>query len=396
MPWKETGPVEERQEFIRAYLERSRSLRALCLDFGISRKTGYKWISRFVQGGMPALVDRSRARHSMAHKTPPWTEELIVALRKRYPRWGPKKLVAALQAQHPAIQFPAPSTAGHILRARGLVQSRRYAKRPKGALHPFEPRPVAAPNSTWCADFKGHVRLRNGAVCYPATLTDAFSRKILRCQALSSATYDATRLVWISALREYGLPSAIRTDNGVPFAAPNGFLRLSLLALFLIELGIDPEFIEPGNPQQNGSHERMHRTLKEATMDPPASSLIEQQRRFDIFVAEFNEQRPHEALNQRPPDSVYTKSSRPYPAKHPKPEYGAHLHIRKVCSNGIIIWGSKRYCLSRALAEKYVGIEYICDSLARVQYYSKVLAMIDEEEEILIPNEEWHSPDNHV
>src|SRR6516225_1911973 len=250
MPWKETGPVEERQEFIRAYLERSRSLRALCLDFGISRKTGYKWISRFVQGGMPALVDRSRARHSMAHKTPPWTEELIVALRKRYPRWGPKKLVAALQAQHPAIQFPAPSTAGHILRARGLVQSRRYAKRPKGALHPFEPRPVAAPNSTWCADFKGHVRLRNGAVCYPATLTDAFSRKILRCQALSSATYDATRLVWISALREYGLPSAIRTDNGVPFAAPNGFLRLSLLALFLIELGIDPEFIEPGNPQQ--------------------------------------------------------------------------------------------------------------------------------------------------
>jgi len=396
MPWQETGPVEQREEFIREYLRRTRSLQSLCKGFGISRKTGYKWLGRFLEGGLPALVDRSRARHIIAHKTPPWTEELLVALRKQHPTWGPKKLVAVLQAQHPAIEFPAPSTAGAILKKRGLVQAQRRTRRPHASLTPFEPRPVTGPNSTWCADFKGQARLRNGQLCYPATLTDAFSRKILRCQALSTTAREPTQLVWESAFREHGLPAAIRTDNGPPFAASNSIMRLSELAVFLIELGIEPELIEPASPQQNGSHERMHRTLKAETMARPAADFSEQQQRFDAFVREFNQERPHEALGQRPPDSVYGPSHRPFPDKHPEPEYGEHLHVRQMSSQGSFSWEGKLYKLSQALAFKKVGIEHICDGLVRVQFFNKVLAMIDEEEEVLIHNVDWHVPGNDV
>jgi transposase InsO family protein len=349
-----------------------------------------------MQGGLPALVDKSRARLSMAHRTPPWTEELIVAFRRKHPTWGPRKILVSLQGLHPAIEFPAPSTAAQILKSRGLVddgrhRTKRYAK-PSG----FEARPVGGPNATWCADFKGQFTLRNGVVCYPATLTDAFSRKVLRCKALTTTARAPTQLLWESALREYGLPSALRTDNGVPFRAPNSLLQLSELAVYLIELGIDPEFIEPGQPQQNGSHERMHRTLKAETVDPPASGLREQQRRFDRFIREFNQERPHEALQMRVPDAVYERSVRPFPRKHPLPEYGQHLHVRPIAYNGLLTWKNRNYCLSRALAGKHIGIEYICDGLARVQYCSKLLAMIDEEEEVLIPNVNWHAPGNDV
>jgi transposase InsO family protein len=387
--------VEQRQEFIRAYLRRDRSLQALCCAFGISRKTGYKWLSRFIQGGLPALVDRSRARASMPHKTSPWTEELIVACRKKHPNWGGKKIIDVLQGGHPAIQFPAPSTANDILKRRGLVtQDRRHWSKRFPRPSAFEPRAVAAPNSTWCADFKGHFHLGDGLVCYPATLTDAFSRKVLRCVALTTTAREPTQAVWTSAFREYGLPSAIRTDNGVPFRAPNSVLQLSELGVFLIELGIDPEYIEPGHPEQNGSHERMHRTLKAEAMNPPARNLRKQQRRFDAFVSEFNQERPHEALAMRTPDSVYVSSNRPFPKKQPRPEYGEHLHVREVFSNGVFCWKNKLYSLSRALAGKDIGVEYICEDLARVQYFSKVLAMIDEEEEILIHNVDWHAPGN--
>jgi transposase InsO family protein len=387
--------MEQRQEFIRGYLQRNRSLAALCRSFGISRKTAYKWLSRFMEGGLPALVDRSRARESMAHKTPPWTEELIVAFRKKHPTWGPKKIVAVLQGMHPAITFPAPSTAGQILKVRGLVKDRRHKSNKYTPLGSFEPRPIAGPNSTWCADFKGQFRLGNGVLCYPATLTDAFSRKVLRCEALTTTAREPTQAVWESAFREFGLPAAIRTDNGVPFRAPNSMLQLSALAVYLIELGIDPEFIEPGNPQQNGSHERMHRTLKAETVEPPAPNLKQQQERFDEFMQEFNEERPHEALSMKVPNSVYSQSSRSFPSKNPSPEYGEHLHTRRVNhAHGVFIWNGKQFVLSKALGGKTVGIEYICDGLARVQFFSKVLAMIDEEEELLIPNLDWHAPGN--
>src|SRR5918996_5549110 len=394
MPWQETDPVQQRQEFILAYLKRDRSFSALCRSFGVARKTGYKWLGRFMAGGLVGLADQSRARDTMVHRTPAAIEQLIVQMRRQQRTWGPKKIVRRLHEDHPSLPVPAVSTAASILKKHGVVvpASRRRRSR-SGASLPL--RTVDGPNTTWGADFKGQFWLGDGVLCYPATITDLYSRKLLRCRALTSTRRIPMVRVVDSAFREFGLPNALRTDNGPPFRPAMGSLRLSRFAVFLLELGVSPEFIAPGKPQQNGSHERMHRTLKAEAVTPPAKNLREQQARFDRFVREFNTERPHEALAFRTPESLYIPSTRAYP-KHVELPYASHLHVRRVYDGGTIQWGHTLYSIATSLAGKRVALEYICEGLARVQFHWKVLGIIDEEERIFIPNVDWHSPESDI
>src|SRR5919106_893874 len=395
MPWRETNPVNERQQFVLAYLKRDYPFTALCGEFGVSRKTGYKWVSRFMQGGLVGLADESRARDTMKHRTPLEVAALIIDTRRSHPTWGPKKIVRRLRELHPALEFPALSTAGNILKKEGLVLSVRKRHRLRFSSVD-QLRPLAGPNSTWATDFKGEFPLRNEQICYPLTLTDLFSRKLLRCEALTSTTGGPAMRVLESAFREFGLPSTLRMDNGTPFRNHLSALKLSLLCVWLIELGINPEFISPGKPQQNGSHERMHRTLKAEAVSPPSSGIPEQQRRFDQFRREYNADRPHEGIALRTPDSIYVGSARRYPKQRPQASYGPHLHIRLVSGNGQIRWGHTQFGVARILRGKRVALEHICDGLLRVQFYSKVIGMFDEEDRTFIPNLGWCLPESDV
>jgi transposase InsO family protein len=245
----------------------------------------------------------------MASRTPPYSIELLIEFRRKHPTWGARKLIAALQVMHPMVEFPAASTANELLRRHGLIREQRRERR-WTRQHSVEMRQLAGPNSTWAIDFKGQFRFRNGGWCYPLTITDLASRKIIRCTALRSTELEACWSVIESAFREFGLPYVIRSDNGTPFRAPRSELGLSVLAIRFIELGVDVEYIERGKPQQNGSHERMHRTLQADCLRKPADDLEAQQAAFDAFVREFNSERPHDALALQTPDAVYAPSAR--------------------------------------------------------------------------------------
>lgn len=384
MPWLETKPVEQRQEFIHEYLKRTRSFSELCRQFGVARKTGYKWVSRFMSGGLTGLHDESRARDTMAHRTPALVEGLIVEMRKRHPTWGPKKIIRRLSDEHPAVEFPAYSTASLLLKKHGLVAAQKRRSRPKTAV--TELQPVFRPNATWAVDYKGNYQLGCGAMCYPATVTDLYSRKLLRCVALTTTKRGPMQAVLTSAFREYGLPDVLRADNGPPFRTA-GVIRLSKLSVFLIELGIRPEFIEPGHPEQNGSHERMHRTLEEA-LYPRSATFLAQQRRFNAFRRCFNAERPHEALGLRTPESIYRPSERPMPQRV-EYRYPAHVREVRIQPKGGIFWRRHLHPVALSLENKVVGVEYLCDGLARVQFHSHVIGMLDEQENVFIPNIDW-------
>src|SRR5688572_658119 len=287
MPWNKTDPMNERVKFIARYLENEEPFSALCEEASISRKTGYKWIDRYEEGGVARLVDRSRAPRSHPHTVSAAVIDVIVALRRRHPRWGPRKLLAVLWRREPRGAWPVASTVGTMLRQRGLVRPRR--RRRYSAPYAERLREYAAPNAIWCADFKGHFAVGD-ARCHPLTIMDGFSRYLLRCQALKRPVFGHSRAVFESAFREFGLPQTIRTDNGAPFStlAAGG---LSRLAVWWIRLGIRPERIVPGRPDQNGRHERMHSTLKAETARPPRSSFRAQQRAFAMFLREYNHER---------------------------------------------------------------------------------------------------------
>ena len=300
MPWRDASPMDQRTQFIADHLRDSLSITELCELYGVSRKTGYKWIDRYLRHGPAGLEERSRrSRRSPRHTA----EEIVTAIldaRRRHPRWGGKKLLALLHKRHPRWVLPGRSTACDILSRHGLVLIRRQRRR---LGHPGKPTSqILAPNDVWSADYKGQVRTGDGRYCYPLTVTDGFSRYLLGCQALASTAVDEAKPIFTRLFREYGLPTRIRTDNGVPFATTT-LARLSKLSAWWVRLGIVPELIEPGRPQQNGRHERMHRTLKAKTTRPAAGSLAAQQRRFNTFREEFNHERPHEALlkRRRPP-----------------------------------------------------------------------------------------------
>lgn len=352
MPWKETSSMDERIQFIAALLKGMRMGEA-CRGFGISRKSGYKWLERYKTLGPQGLEDRSRAPLHTPWAISEGMAELLIDARCRHPTWGPRTLIDWLAKHHPGKRFPAPSTVGELFRRRGMVKPRR--RRRRCPPHTARPALYDRPNATWCADFKGWFRVRDGRRCDPLTISDGHSRFLLCCQTVERPSLTNVRAQFERVFREYGLPDAIRTDNGPPFAS-TGLGGLSRLAVWWLKLGITPDRIEPAKPQQNGRHERMHRTLKAETAKPPAASLRAQQRRFDRFRQEYNEERPHQALGGDPPSSRFSPSRRTYPTREPTVEYPSHFAVRSVRTDGTIKWNSTHVYVSQALVGEPVGL----------------------------------------
>ena len=377
MPWKESSPMDQRTLFVADYLRELFSMTELCERFGISRKTGYKWLARYQAEGPSGLLDRSRRPKSCPHQTPVRIVEAVLEARRRHPSWGAKKLLPILMRRHPDWPWPARSTVCDILKREGRIPPRRRRRRPG---HPGRPQtPMTAPNEIWTADFKGQFRTGDGQYCYPLTVADGFSRYILGCQALLSPSLKGTQAVFGRLFREFGLPQIIRTDNGAPFATC-AIRRLSRLSIWWIRLGIYPELIEPAHPEQNGRHERMHRTLKAETTRPPAATCRGQQRRFNRFLDEFNNERPHEALGQHPPASVYRPSSRRLPKRLPQVAYPLHFETRRVSRNGGIRWKSRWVNVGKVLEEQYIGLEEVDNGLWEVYFGSLKLGRLDEQD----------------
>src|SRR5262245_1938901 len=377
MPWSKLSPMDQKTQFIADYLRHIQSITDLCFHYGISRKTAYKWIARYEQSGLYGLQDRSSKPLSSPLQTDSVIVELILDARRRHPTWGAKKLLKLLSKRDPDRNWPARSTVCDLLQRHGLVKMPRQRRR---LGHPGKPASViAAPNQVWCADFKGQFKTGDGIYCYPLTITDGFSRCLLGCQALSSTAVADAKPVFERVFREFGLPQRIRTDNGVPFATVS-LARLSSLSAWWIRLGIVPELIEPGKPQQNGRHERMHRTLKAETARPPAANRPAQQRKFNAFREEYNHLRPHEALNLETPASVYQPSPRPFPQKLLPLEYPAHFETRYVSFNGGIRWNGDWVNVSITCAGEYVGLEEIDDGIWNVYFGPVKLGRLIEEQ----------------
>jgi len=349
--------MSQRLAFIHAVVQQRLTMRAACRQFGISEKTGYKWLARFTHGGPAALADRSHAPVVPAHQVAAAVRDQICALRDKHRTWGARKLRAVLARRHPAILWPAPSTITAVLRRAGHIVPRRPSARERAAWAATHLTTPQAPNDVWTADFKGEFRLRSGPYCYPLTVADLESRFIVGLRALAGTACEPTQAQFIRLFERYGLPTVLRTDNGVPFGAPTALGGLSTFAVWLIRLGIRPERIHKASPQENGAHERMHRTLKAETTRPPAATFPAQQRRFDRWRQTFNVERPHEALGLTPPATHYTPSARPYPRRLPVLEYPPYVELRRVDSIGTIRWHSQRLFLSHVLTGEYVGLE---------------------------------------
>lgn len=381
MAWKETCVEKERMKFVAEVDSGEMSVSALCRAYGISRKTGYKWLRRFDMDGLEGLKDRSRMPGVHPNMVSEEIEERICKARRKHPHWGPKKLLSWLERRGQGQSLPATSTAGAILKRHGLVVARPARQRATPYTRPFEQCTDA--NQVWCVDLKGCFCTGDGRRCDPLTLTDASTRFLLRCQVLRRANGEYVRAVVETAFREYGLPLAIRSDNGSPFSsvAVGG---LSPLSVWWLRLGIVPERIPPGRPQYNGRHERMHRTLKQETANPPCASLRAQQKAFDRFREEYNNERPHEALGQKTPAMLYTASGRPYPVRLPEFEYPQADQVRKVKFNGGFKWQSVDIYLSQCLAGELVGLEQVDERYWKVWVGPLELATLDGHKRVLV------------
>lgn len=389
MPWRELEPMEQRLDLIREYESGLLTMTELIAQYGVSRKTAYKWRARYEQHGVAGLSDRSRRPHGCPHATEAEVIDAIVALRRRHPRWGAKKLLRVLRRRAPAVAWPARSTVCDQLKARGLVTPRRR-RTPVSAPARSPLTPAAAANDVWTTDFKGEFRTGDGYYCYPLTLRDGFSRFVLRCDALTGRTTISTRRRFARAFADYGLPARIRSDNGGPFASP-GIGGLSQLSVWWIRLGIIPERIAPGHPEQNGSHEQFHSVLKAHTTRPPAASARAQQRRFTAFCAEYNHERPHEALHDDTPAEHYQASPRTLPRRLPALEYPRHTEVRFVSSNGCVSWINDPLFLTTALAGEYVAFEEVDDGLWTVRFADVVLGRFDERHRRIHPIAAWYT-----
>ena len=348
------------------------SMSDACREFGISRPTGYDYKDRYDQEGVAGLLDRSRAPHHRPHVVDQSLVTQILALKARYPTWGPKKLKATLEAS--GGSWPAASTIGEILKRAGLVKPRRRRSR-----CPVAPLAASIPdaNDVWCVDFKGQFKLGNNAYCFPLTLTDLASRYLLRCQALPDICGAKAWPYFVGAFQEYGLPRAIRSDNGSPFASAS-VTGVTKLTLQLIKLGIRLERIAPGKPQQNGAHERMHRTLKAEAIHPLSETFVDQQARFDRWQLEYNFERPHEALGQIPPGTVYAASTRPYPLVMPELEYPAGMRVTRVRQNGQIRWRGDLVYVSDVLIGEQVGLSNFDEYYHALYVGHQPVAVLDE------------------
>jgi transposase InsO family protein len=375
MPWKDCRIMDERYRFILDYQSQECSLAELCRRYGISRPTAYKWLGRHAQEGVAGLKDRSRAPHTQARASSPEQEALLLACRAAHPHWGPRKLKAYLERRHPGLLLPAPSTIGAILGRHGLLLPRKRVRHATASPGPLAP--AGAPNDTWCVDFKGWFLTGDGTRIDPLTMTDAYSRFLLCCQAVAKTDGEHVRAIFEACFRQYGLPRRIRSDNGPPFAS-TGLAGLSRLAVWWLRLGIVPERIEPGKPQQNGEHERMHLTLLKEAASPPQASGRAQQRAFNAWREEFNQERPHEALGLATPADYYQPSSQPYPARLAAVEYPEDWETRSVRGAGQLQWRGRDVLVTRALCGERVGLEAVEDGLWRVYFMGLALGWLDE------------------
>jgi transposase InsO family protein len=365
--------MEEKLRFVFDYERDEQTMTELCQRYGIARETGYVWLRRYRAQGVAGLLELDRAARRHPNQTPADLEQAVLELRQAHMRWGPRKLKRVLERDQPGRSWPATSTLGEILKRAGLVvpRKRRRQTAPYG-----EPLAHAdASNRVWCADFKGWFRAQDGTRIDPLTISDAHSRYLLRCQAVAQTNTERVRAIFEAAFREYGLPQAIRTDNGAPFASC-ALGGLSRLAVWWIKLGIVPERIEAGHPEQNGRHERMHRTLQEETLIPAADGRA-QQRALDHFRQQYNEVRPHEALQMQTPASVYALSPRAYPAQVPEPEYPATMLVRSVKSHGHFRWKKHDVFLSEVLWGERVGLLPVDERWFRLYFAHLPLAQFD-------------------
>ena len=369
----ETNALAERLRFVGDYESGQWTMSELCERFGISRPTGYKWIGRS-RAPDGCLAELSRAPHHCPHRTAARIEDLIVAARREY-GWGAKKLRQILSTRHRDRTWPARSTINDILERHGLLRKNRRRRKWR---HPgAAPLQTHRPNQVWPADFKGHFKTGDGRYCYPLTVTDHFSRSLLACRGLPTVRTVDTKPVFRRLFRDVGLPEAIRTDNGAPFAS-TGIHGLCELNVWWMQLGIVHQRIAPASPQENGTHERMHRELKRETARPAARSLRAQQRRFDRFQRRYNAERPHEGIGDRVPASLWTPSSRSYPDRISPPHYPGHMEVRRVSHCGTFRLHSAQPFLSNALRDEYIGLEEVDDGVWNIVYYRTLLGKIDE------------------
>jgi putative transposase len=365
--------MDERLRFVARLLE-GEKMAPLCAEFGISRKTGYKIFERYKDTGVTAFTDRSRRPYRQANRLPGPIEATIVRLKREYPGWGAPKIREKLRQIGPPL-LPAISTVHAVLDRHGLVHRRRR-RRPAPAGTALS-RP-AEPNALWCADYKGEFMLGNRRYCYPLTITDFASRYLLTCEALSTTQERFAFTAFDRAFKEFGLPRAIRTDNGVPFAAPTALYRLSKLAVWWLRLGIQIERIQPGHPQQNGRHERMHRTLKTEATKPAAANVLQQQARFDTFVARYNQDRPHQALAMKVPADLYVRSPRVYRGLE-ELTYPFHDATFTVTHCGRICFHGRKINLSHVFAGQNVGVTQVGEHIWLVTFMHYDLGYFDDE-----------------
>ena len=372
MPWKECNVVEERIRFIGRLLD-GEKMAPLCREFGISRKTGYKIYNRYKDCGVDALTDRSRRPYRQASQLPMQIEKLIVSLKKEYPHWGAPKIREKLRRLYPDIHCPAISTVHAVLDRHGLVK-RRKRKRNKACGTALAH--VTDPNELWCADYKGEFMLADHRYCYPLTVTDYASRYLITCDALSTTKEVFAFSVFERAFKDFGLPTAIRTDNGVPFSSPNALYGLSRLSVWWLRLGIHIERIKPGHPEQNGRHERMHLTLKKEATKPAADNFLAQQARFDDFIDYYNQERPHQALKMQMPAELYKKSPRPYKGLEDL-EYPFHDRAALVTNCGRICYKRRKINLSTVFAGQLVGVKQVTNNIWLVSFMQYDLGYFD-------------------
>jgi transposase InsO family protein len=367
--------MDQRLEFVIQHRSGTISMAALCRLFGISRQTGYKWLGRFsLRRGEDSLRELSRRPHHSPSATSALQVARIVARRKQFPTWGPRKILWLLRRQWPRVRWPAPSTVAEILRRAGLVRSRKRRIRIVAGTHPFSS--CVAPNDVWCVDFKGNFRTGDGIAVYPLTVMDAASRFLLACVALSRPESLPTRHVFEDLFRKHGMPRAIRCDNGEPFVAARAPCGLSRLSAWWVKLGIRIERIDPGKPQQNGRHERMHLTLKLETALPPKPTFEAQVRAFDRFRRVYNHVRPHEAISMSTPASIYRPSSIPFPRSPPRLEY-PFADLRTVDPAGSIRFGDHKFFVSSSLAGERVGVYVLDQRYAEVRFGPLLLGLLD-------------------
>jgi putative transposase len=374
MPWKECHVVDERLRFVARLLD-GEQMAGLCQEFGISRKTGYKIYDRYKDHGALGLTDRSRRPYRHANRLPLPIEAQIVRLKREYPSWGAPKIRERLRRKYPDLRCPAISTVHAVLDRHGLVERRvrrRYQARGTVLSRPLQP------NELWCADFKGEFMLADRRYCFPLTITDFATRYLLRCEALTSTKESTAFTVFERTFQEFGVPAAIRTDNGIPFGCGNALYGLTRLSVWWLRLGIGLERIKPGHPEQNGRHERMHLTLKREATKPAAPNFLQQQARFDAFVVRYNDERPHEALAMRVPADDYVRSSRPYRGLG-ELEYPFHDWTAIVTTCGRICYEKRKVNLSTVFAGQKVGVAQVSEHIWLVTFMDYDLGYFDDE-----------------